>query len=147
MKAEALWSGLRDKLELCSALLLAAAFTDIFSADCWRRVGRALGLWFGLLRGGAMATPELTDNRLAVCRGCPLFWPRLGTCGSPLAQNPKLGCWCHMASKARLAEATCWLDDELGEAAQPDGWLSNLPHSLNAQSAIAGRDALSESGD
>jgi hypothetical protein len=119
------WSGLRDKLRLCVALLLAAAFTDVLSVVEWRRVGRAVGLWFGWLRGGSRAPKATAEARLFVCRLCPLYWQPLGTCGSPLAKDPKLGCWCQMAEKVKFAEATCWLDDELGEDAAPLGWVAN----------------------
>ena len=116
---------MRAKLRLCAALLLAAAYTDVFSADGWRRVWRAFALWFGLLRGGSRASPDMMAARLQVCRLCPVYWPPLGTCGSPLAKDAKLGCWCQMDEKVKFSDATCWLDYELGDDAAPLGWTAN----------------------
>jgi|GEM_PF-2438822 len=120
-----LWSGLLGKLRLCAALLLAAAFTDVCSADAWRRVWRALALWLGLLRGAARVDDRTARARLGVCRLCPIYWKPLGTCGSPLAADPQLGCWCNMEEKVKFRGATCWLDDELGDDAAPLGWAAN----------------------
>lgn len=74
-----------------------------------------------LLTTSEKATPEVYLERVSACQKCPLFDQELETCGS--AKHPEwwinpesgvrdvLGCLCVIRIKARLAEATCWLDD------------------------------------
>lgn len=118
----AVWSAFRSKLELCLALLVAAAFSDVASRKGWARVRKAVLLWFGGLKPGATVSVDVYDRRLAVCRRCSLWFNPLSTCSSPLKVNASdLGCWCHMPTKARLKNAKCWLDEECGDDA-PYGW-------------------------
>ena len=63
----------------------------------------------------------ITEERLAACGKCPLFCKELRTCGDARrpeywndpedGQRKAMGCHCYLPMKARLSEATCWLDD------------------------------------
>lgn len=108
------------KLRLCAAIIVAALATDIFDGAAYRRIWRALALWWGAMDKGAQVDELEYYRRIVICEGCPLFYRPLRTCGSPM-QNADLGCWCQMDAKARLKDATCWLDDSLGEGARW-GW-------------------------
>lgn len=66
----------------------------------------------------------LGERRMRHCEQCPVFFERLRTCGSPLADDPALGCWCHLAHKVSDPEATCWADSHLD---LPIGWKTLLP--------------------
>lgn len=69
--------------------------------------------------------------RLRVCRVCPLYNRRLGTCGTPgtVTQNPatgertQVGCWCFLAAKSQAPESTCWAWDHKIEGI---GWPDRL---------------------
>lgn len=116
---------LRSRFRLCLALLVAGLFSDITSRVGWRRIYRAVVLWFGLLRSGETVSDEIAERRLAACRGCPIWYAPLETCGSPfLGKDSDLGCWCYMPAKVRLSAASCWLDSEYGPDA-PYGWKQN----------------------
>lgn len=129
-----------SKLRFAAALLVAAAFSDVTSAEGWRRIWTAICLWLGLLGDAPYVDAQTAAKRLAVCRACPVFYPRLQTCGSPLRYDPEAlavfgvwradrsGCWCEMTRKAPLAAATCWLDDELGE--ESTGWREHLERKM-----------------
>ncbi len=57
--------------------------------------------------------------RMEECRKCPLFYKPLQTCGSPLAKESKMGCYCYLPLKVTL-KANCWLFDETnGELGWP----------------------------
>lgn len=108
-------SALGSKLQLCGALLVAAAFSDVGSSGGWRRIWRALSLWFGLLHVKNQASPHLTAKRLIKCSACPLLYRPLFTCGSPFRDdlkdlNPQ-PCWCNMRFKAKAKDATCYIDE------------------------------------
>lgn len=103
------------------ALLVAAGWSDAFSRVAWRRIGRAMRLW-ATLAGGRRVPHGTYDNRLACCRACPLWYAPLETCGSPFKSGATdLGCWCFMPQKAKYYDAVCWMDAELGDAAEY-GW-------------------------
>ena len=83
------------------------------------------------LRAPQEVPDELVQERLGVCRKCPVFFAPLQSCGSPLREimrrlrslrsgspenspaSPKIlrGCFCHLPTKARLHE-NCWAYDE-----------------------------------
>lgn len=130
MKVKAAWSRLRsklaDKLRFTAALVVAALWSDLTQRVTWERLGRVLRLWTVGLRNEALADEATIAARLACCRACPLWFAPLRTCGSPLSEAPELGCWCEMIQKSKLADATCWLDDDMGEAA-PHGWNKCVP--------------------
>lgn len=106
----------RSTCELALALLIAAAFSDLFSKAAWQRAGRAVKALFGRLKAGEQVSDEVYEARMNCCRACPIFWNHLGgTCGSPLKRrDSESGCFCHMPTKCREKYAECWLDAELG---------------------------------
>lgn len=113
------------KLRFCAALLVAAAFTNPFSAAAWAKVWRAINLWFDYGRGPKRAPNELYELRLAACRECPIFYAPLQTCGSPLRKDLRgLGCYCNMPAKARFFYADCWLRENTGDG--DCGWPDTL---------------------
>lgn len=61
-------------------------------------------------------------RRLRCCWRCPVFYPPLRTCGSPLAGNPELGCFCEEERKAAIPEATCWIDENAEDDMKEFGW-------------------------
>lgn len=65
--------------------------------------------------------PELKRRRLAHCETCPIRFPGLETCGSPVSEKPELGCWCHLPTLAQDPKSTCWLDDHTD---LQNGWKS-----------------------
>lgn len=120
------------KLRLCAAILVAALWTDIFDPAAYRRIWRALSLWWGAMDNGTRVDEEEYDRRIRICEGCPLFYWPLRTCGSPLSKTLRgMGCSCQMDVKARLKDATCWLDDELGTEARW-GWNSEPRRDIGA---------------
>lgn len=90
------------------AVIVAIWFSFRPNGHPFRRARGALWLWWRLLVGEPVRK-DVYLLRMEACRKCPIFYPRLGTCGSPLSDNPDLGCWCAMEKKARLKEADCWL--------------------------------------
>jgi hypothetical protein len=100
------------------ALLVAAGWSDVFSRIAWRRIGRAMSLWTVVIRGTHVPHGTL-EARLACCKGCPLWYSPLQTCGSPFKKGAEdLGCWCFMPQKAKYDDAVCWMDLELGDDAK-----------------------------
>lgn len=87
-------------------------------ADVWFRGRGMVSTWYQSL--GTKLPDKTFKKRMAACRECPVFHKPLGTCGNAL--KPKWyiegvvaeGCFCHMKTKAKLAAATCWLDDHSG---------------------------------
>lgn len=118
---------MRSKLRLCASLLIAAFGSNPFRRDFWRRLGKAIKLWFGGLKEGGKVSDEIYQLRIEACRQCPIAFQRFGllTCGSPLVKELRhVGCFCSMPDKAKLTEATCWLDDTTG---LDYGWRRLLP--------------------
>ena len=90
------------------AVLLAAIYG--MKRFTWREIFAALKMMLiALTSRKGRASDELYEERMATCRECPLFFSPLATCGSPLAENPGMGCWCQLEKKARAKEATCWM--------------------------------------
>lgn len=105
---------MRNKLRLCASLLIAAFGSNPLRRDFWRRLRKAVKLWFGGLKEGGKVSDEIYQLRIAACRQCPISFQRFGllTCGSPLVKELRhVGCKCDMIFKSRLAEADCWLDE------------------------------------
>jgi hypothetical protein len=94
--------------------LAAVAIAAIFGME---RMGLRdyLKAGWGVLRAMTMRhknpQPEIHAKRIAHCEQCALYYAPLGTCNSPLADSPEMGCWCHMKTKAQDPKATCWADD------------------------------------
>jgi hypothetical protein len=112
------------RIQFFFALVLAASFSDVTDSHAYIRAWRAIKALFGWTGGkDGLVTEEAYQRRLATCRDCPVFYSRLNTCGSPMATNPKLGCWCWLPAKNRLAEAVCWMDEQ--EMFSKHSWLAN----------------------
>lgn len=112
---------------LFTALIVAALFSEIQQASTWRKFFAAFGFLLGILRDKSeQVSLDRYQKRLECCRKCPLFYPALSTCGTPLAdyRDSQLGCWCHMPTKSRFDSATCWLDEHLDDP-NPASWKSN----------------------
>lgn len=107
-----------------AAALLVAGGCSIWTPRGWQRIGRAFGLWFGLISSGGKRVGENTRAvRLRTCRPCPLFFKPLETCGSPLRPDLRgYGCWCFLPEKAKYEESQCYLDTEV-EPGTPGGWM------------------------
>lgn len=117
-------SSFPTKIRLCLALIVAALGTDIFDRSAYLRIWRAVSLWWGALKPNATVPDSLYRARIETCRRCPIFYHRLQTCGTPLkTELRELGCWCNMETKAKLVDATCWIDDELGTD-NKHGWIA-----------------------
>lgn len=110
------WLPLTSKIRLCLALLVASLFTNLSDRSGYLRIWRAVSLWWGALKPDSTVSESSYTARLSACRACPLFFRPLQTCGTPLRKElSQLGCWCNMEAKAKLTDATCWIDDELPE--------------------------------
>ncbi len=106
---------MKQKLLFCLALLIAAFGSNPFRRESWRRFGKAFKLWFGGLKTGEKVSAELYQQRIEACRRCPISFQKFGllTCGTPLTKALRpYGCKCFMPEKAKLVEATCWMDTE-----------------------------------
>jgi hypothetical protein len=76
----------------------------------WERLkGFALLAWYGLVDKRAGFHKVWARN--AACRECVIYHKGLRTCGSPLSDDPSMGCWCYLPVKNRIAWASCWLRD------------------------------------
>lgn len=63
-----------------------------------------------LLAKKGKASDDIYDERMAICQACPVYFSSLRSCGSPLSENPELGCWCFLEEgKARVKSARCWI--------------------------------------
>lgn len=106
---------------------IAAIFLAALGRFSWRRPWTVLKPGVAILMSLLPFTkvaPAIYDRRMASCRSCPVFWRPLATCGSPLADDPKLGCHCYLTRKNQLPEATCWARDKRPEL--NIGWTNNL---------------------
>lgn len=93
------------------AIFLAAVYG--MERFTWREIWEALRMMFTALTSKkGKASDELFNERMETCRNCPVHFPALGTCGSPLSDNPELGCWCFNEYKAREVSAKCWLREK-----------------------------------
>ena len=91
------------------ALLVAGTFA-------WRKPLDALEhYWLAAkaLRGTRSNAPlKLQRKRWKTCLNCPIFYPPLRTCGTPLRKDLyDFGCWCNMEAKIKRLESRCWLND------------------------------------
>lgn len=105
---------MKDRLRLCLSLLIAAFGSNPLRRDFWRRLGKAINLWFGGLKEGGKVSDEIYQQRIYACRQCPISFQKFGllTCGSPLVKELRgVGCKCDMVSKSRITDADCWLDE------------------------------------
>jgi len=126
------------KLQLSAALMVAGFGSLTRPSESIPRLRGALKTWF---RWGKERNPApfwVFYMRMRACKKCPFFYPKLATCGSPLAKNLQgVGCWCHLPTKASIIHADCYLrelgiDDENGwpDAARR---LSACPKPTNRQ--------------
>ena len=123
------------------ALLVAAVFS-LWTRRGWVRIGKAFGLWFGLVRHpkDSHASPEVVQRRLKACESCALYFRHLQTCGTPLILNSerrKLGCWCFQPESAKLNAKRCYLD-EFVEPGYPGGWDDAAARSHDSKRADGG---------
>lgn len=97
-----------------TAIILAALFgLSRFSVkELWLALKFILIALFSGFRREAKVNDEVYEQRMETCRNCPLYFAPLETCGSPLADDPSLGCWCFNPKKARIAKATCWMREK-----------------------------------
>lgn len=107
-------------LRLILAILVACYGMLREFKNPWPRVR---GFWFTIWDGLRQPKTQATryEHRLAICRKCPIFYPPLQTCGSPLSEDPSLGCWCNMEIKAKLLHASCWTRDH-GVGCEHGAW-------------------------
>ena len=104
------------------ALLLAGVFS-IWTRQGWCRIGKAFGLWLGLVRHHEKRVSlRRLERRLETCRKCPIYFKPLQTCGSPVIKRlRRVGCWCYCPESAKLNEKKCFLDSDI-EPGYPGGW-------------------------
>ena len=63
-----------------------------------------------LLHSEEQTIPTVVEDRLNICRGCPIFCAQLQTCGDA-REVESLWCLCYMPVKARIASSVCWLKE------------------------------------
>lgn len=104
-----------------AAVVLAALYgMDRFSVkELWQA---ARHVFVALTARRGRVDRLLYFRRLRCCERCPIYMPKLKTCGSPLADNPETGCYCYMPTKATQPEATCWIDENTEEHDRVYGW-------------------------
>lgn len=105
------------KLRIIIAIAVAIGSCLFSPRDSWPRITGTSRLFWNWLTGRIhWADPYTAASRYARCEKCPIFYKPLRTCGSPLDKELRgLGCHCSIPIKARLREATCWGDDNLGD--------------------------------
>lgn len=111
------------------AIYYAVAYTATHSGfrAVWDKFLGMLSLWWS--SRNSKLSQRVVDARLEACEMCPLYCWELKTCGD--ARHPQLwhdqttqstqpmGCFCWLPAKAKLSEATCWLDDQ---SVEPMRW-------------------------
>ena len=113
-----------SKMATYSIAIFVAVWFGIWRWDQpWIRFWNfVLLIWSGLR--GKKAPLEVVERRNAACAACPVYYPPLGTCGTPLdKQWEGLGCHCVCELKNRLANASCWAKDM---GIRNYGWPDNL---------------------
>jgi hypothetical protein len=96
-------------IRLLSALAVAVIACILSPAKSASRIRAA---WFLWLKPMTQAPFWLTYRRYRACRHCPVFYPPLRTCGSPLSKEFRgLGCYCSTEIKCGILNASCWGDD------------------------------------
>lgn len=76
----------------------------------------------------ARVSEALYRHREEHCHNCPLYNPRLQTCGNPgetyrsviTHRNEPYGCWCYMPLKAKLKVSCWWWLHTQGSEGWPD---------------------------
>lgn len=96
-------------LRLGAALFVAGVFSWRQPRVAVVKIWRAATFWVRFVRKHERADFWQTYRRYRACRACPLFFMPLRTCGSPLADDPELGCNCQMQVKSGIKDAQCWL--------------------------------------
>jgi hypothetical protein len=116
---------MQSNFKFALALLVGAVF-GIMRDGFWKRVS---GFFWTIRHRDDRVVPEaVARERMDWCQTrCPLFYERLGTCGSPLsAEYQEKGCYCFMERKVTMA-CNCWLYDK-ASGKTLIGW----PHRLNS---------------
>lgn len=104
--------------------LAALALSAIYGIERFGLRDYAKAAWKVLVALTARKAKQdmaLGERRMRHCEQCPVFFERLRTCGSPLADDPTLGCFCHLPNKVSDPKATCWADSKTD---LPIGWAS-----------------------
>jgi hypothetical protein len=96
-------------LRLGAALFVAGVFSWRQPRVAVVKIWRAATFWARFVRKHERAEFWTTYRRYRACRECPVFHGSLRTCGSPLADDPELGCNCQMETKCGIKDAQCWL--------------------------------------
>ena len=106
-----------------AAALLLAGLCSCWTRRGWVRIGRAAGLWFGLVgKKDRLVDPATYARRIKACEQCVIFYKPLRTCGTPLKRELRPhGCWCFMDEAAKLHEKECYLDTDI-QPGYPGGW-------------------------
>lgn len=112
---------MKNTRQFLAALTLAAIYKAP-SLSLWQMVKAALKIAWAMMGLGKKVDDATYRKRIECCEKCVLYVSSTETCGSPLADNPADGCWCHMETKARLASADCYLR----EAGSLKGWPDDI---------------------
>lgn len=117
------WLTNTERKRLVCALVVAALWSDPFTRKPYVALWKALRGMFRVAHGVG-ASMYVREARLRACRGCPVFFAPLQTCGSPLSKELRdVGCYCQVEAKSRIVDATCWLDEQLSdEFGDAYGW-------------------------
>ena len=110
------------------AVIVAALWSDVFSATTYRK----FGLLFRSVRGrrfnpsDTFVSGDVFKRRMDCCRACTIWYPFLETCGTPLKSALRgMGCYCHLPSKNKLEASACWLDEHLEDEAPACSWINS----------------------
>jgi len=103
------------KIRIATAIIVAIGSCILSPRESWGRITGTIALLWNIARKKThLASADVLKRRLDACEKCPLFYPRLRTCGTPLVKDLRgLGCYCNMDLKAQIKEAGCWGDDNL----------------------------------
>lgn len=105
-----------------AAVMLAALYgMDRFSVKELCQAARHVLVALTARRG--RVDRVLYFRRMKACNRCEVYYPKLGTCGSPLSDYPETGCWCNLSVKNKTKSAQCWMDEFLGDKASESSWI------------------------
>jgi hypothetical protein len=96
-------------LRFISAVIVAAVYSVLTWNKPWTRLKGMFWLWWDSRHVIQAGDEQYKERIKGGCEKCPIFYRPLRTCGSPLADDPSLGCWCQMDIKAKMSSAECWL--------------------------------------